>query len=796
MRLTILFLFAIVQSLLADRVPGRFIVELSTEPVTEHVARLARASGRPVRERLSSASASAHRTRVRAEQQAARARLERGTAKVLGSVDTVANALLIEAPEVDAAGLASVAGVKRVMPVRRFHMILDRAVEIHKVAEAWNRIGNDRAGAGIRIGIIDSGINANHPGFQDASLTVPASFPRVNRDSDLAYTNNKIIVARSYVDLLPGFDRDSSAQDRVGHGTALAMAAAGIRNAGPLATIAGMAPKAYLGSYKIFGSPGSDETTTEDVILKAIDDAVADGMDIINLSFGTDYAPRLSDDPSVQAVERATQAGVIVVVAAGNNGPDYTTIASPATAPSAIAVGATTSDRTFSASVEVSGLSSFVAVAGSGSAQSTPVTGLLADVATIDGEGLACSALPAASLSNRVALILRGTCTFETKLMNAQNAGALAGLIYAREESPSPVGMQVGIATLPAEMISHQDGTTIKNTLASQAELIATLKFTLNAVPTIGNRLAGFSAAGPNVDISIKPDVMAVGNFVYTATQSVDPRSSMYSSDGYILVNGTSFSAPIVAGAAALLKSARPGLTVDQYRSLLLNTTTALEYASIQQAGAGLLNLDAAVTSTVTAYPASLSLGAGNGDPQIARTIRITNFGPAHEAFQVDTPAFTGGVTTSTYEIAAGASLDVPVSWTGAGLTPGAYQGFVTVSGTTSGSRIRIPFWYAVASGSAGHIAMVDLESGGRPGERYSDAIMFRLLEASGITIPGAQPEISVVSGGGEVLEISSYDGQIPGLIGVTVRLGPTPGDNVFRIQSGGVIRDVTIPGQ
>src|SRR5207245_3358415 len=103
-----------------------------------------------------------------------------------------------------------------------------------------------------------------------------------------------------------------------------------------------------------------------DQILKATDDAAADDIDIINLSLGDDLAPRLSDDLEVQAVERASQAGVIVVVAAGNNGPDLNTISSPATAPSAIAVGATTNDRTFAASVEVPGLSSLVALPGDG----------------------------------------------------------------------------------------------------------------------------------------------------------------------------------------------------------------------------------------------------------------------------------------------------------------------------------------------------------------------------------------------------------------------------------------------
>src|SRR5437879_6770530 len=100
----------------------------------------------------------------------------------------------------------------------------------------------------------------------------------------------------------------------------------------------------------------------------------------------------------VQAIERASQASVIVVVAAGNNGPDLNTISSPATAPSAIAVGASSNDRTFATSVEVPGLPSVVATLGDGPTPSTPITALLADVAALDQDGLACVALPANSL--------------------------------------------------------------------------------------------------------------------------------------------------------------------------------------------------------------------------------------------------------------------------------------------------------------------------------------------------------------------------------------------------------------
>ncbi len=785
--------------LIAGTIPGRYIVELETEPVVEHVARQA------TRSRLGGSEAASHRLRVRAEQQSVRQQLEAHQATVRDSVETVANALFVEMSGADAARqLAALPGVKRVTPVRQVYMNLDRAAVLHKVAEAWSRIGDDKAGAGIKVAIIDSGIQSSHDAFKDTSLTVPEGFPRYNRASDIAYTNSKVIVARSYVQMLD-FDPDISAMDHVGHGTALAMAAAGVRSAGPLATISGMAPKAFLGSYKVFGTPGYNDSSSDDVILKAIDDAVADGMDIINLSLGYDIAPRLADDPDVDAIERASKAGVIFTVSAGNNGPDLNTICSPATAPSAIAVGASANDRTFAASVEVPSLGTFVAIPGTGISPSVPVTATLKDVSTLDSDGLGCSAFPADSLKGSVALIRRGTCYFEDKLNNASKAGAVAAIIYAAESSPSPITMSVGTATLPAEMISYQDGAALKQALSSQPNLAVTLRFTLGSISIVAGRLTDFSAAGPNVDLSIKPDLLAVGENVYTATETGDMEGDMYDSTGFILVDGTSFSSPIVAGAAALLKAARPGLTVDQYRSLLINTATAVKgYAggtdsTVQQSGAGQLDVDAALRSTVAAYPTALTFGSSSGELSLTKTLTLTNLGDATETFAIDvstSAAAKPSPATTTIELASKASVDIPVAWTATGLSAGAYEGFITITGSTSGTQARVPYWHAVSSGMPATITTLDALTSARRGSTERDAVLFRITDAPGLALTSVTPQVTVVSGGGSVLGVVNYDTDAPGLFGIDVKLGPTAGTNVFRIQAGDIVKEYSITGQ
>ena len=149
--------------------------------------------------------------------------------------------------------------------------------------------------------------------------------------ADCAFTNRKIIAARSYVRQLafeapqdPVHSRpdDYSPRDRLGHGTAVAMVAAGQTSTGPSATITGMAPKAWLGNYKVFGSPGVNDFASDDAVIMALEDALKDGMDIASISLG---APALAgpldgNDPETMAIENAVRLGMTVVVAAGNDG--------------------------------------------------------------------------------------------------------------------------------------------------------------------------------------------------------------------------------------------------------------------------------------------------------------------------------------------------------------------------------------------------------------------------------------------------------------------------------------------
>jgi subtilisin family serine protease len=757
----------------AEYLPGRYIVELQDEPVLDTPGKSARFTSR-----------SARQDAVRSAQARVRTSIEARGLPVVDAVETVVNAVVVEASETEAAALAALPGVKRVHPVRLHKRLLDRAVNLQRAQMAWDMIGgSENAGRGIRVGIIDTGIDATHPGLQDTALTAPDGFPRVGLSSDIANTNSKIIVARNY-------DRAAltSARDTEGHGTGVAMIAAGRTVFGTFGPITGIAPKAFLGNYKVF--PDGSEGAPDDYILRAIEDAIADGMDIVNLSLGSFPAERIEDDILVAALERASAAGVIVVVAAGNEGPDAATIGTPATAPSAISVGNAYSDRTFGVPVTLDGGSRWVSLPGSGPNSGSPISGLVKDVAELDPSGLACSPLPADSLRGQIAVILRGVCLFSEKINIAQQAGAVAAVVYTHAQEPRPIVMSVGEARLPGVMISNEDGLALRAELRAKGVLTGTVEFPRQAMLIDSRQLGDSSSKGPSVDHAIKPEILAVGTHVYTAgTQPA-----------FQVGTGTSFSSPMVAGAAAVLKAARPGLTAAQYKSLLINNASIFMNAAgvlpIQQAGAGLLDLFAAVTSTISASPQVLSFGAGSGTFEQSKRLLVTNLGAQAGSFSVNLVPYGGApmpdVNRRDFQLAPGASEELIVSFNGSSTTPGDYSGLIVVRGPAG--EIRVPYWYAVASTSAANIMVIDGNPNATNSASSRQIFFLRPTDLAGIAVAG-EPKVTVEKGDGSLNGIQQSS-VYPGFYRLDVRLGPVRGENVFVVEAGGLQRRITVTAE
>ena len=759
-------------------VPGRYVVELAGDAAATAAAK--QGSRFAARE----TGFVARRAAVRQSQTDARTRIGELGGEILGSMDTVVNALMVSIPDARAAELSKVPGVLKVHPVYRVRPLLDHALPVHKVPDAWNTLplGRDGAGAGIKIGMIDTGIDASNAAFSDPLPPVDG-FPRVLAMGDLQFTNAKIIVAKNYTPLLPD-GGEPDANDRDGHGTGTSMAAAGGTVTGPYGAITGVAPKAYLGSYKVLDANGG----TSDVIAKAVDDAVADGMDVLNISLGSYVASYSDIDPSaidMAAMEAATQAGVVVVVAAGNSGPGASSISNYGSLPDVITLGAIMNDRVLGYAITVMGVAPYAAFPGNGPDPGLAIAGPLWDVATVDPTGLACSPLPPGSAAGMVVLVLRGTCTFESKIDNVAAGGALAAIIN-NNGTGSPFtsdGQAVGAATLPAMFVSQADGADLTARAAASPGLQATLDFSGATAFAVRTDLTSFTSRGPNIGSAMKPDLVAVGEEIVTAAQNTFPSGESYDPSGFIDTAGTSFSTPLAAGAAAVLKAARPGLTQPQYRSLLINSAGAATSgpgvpATVQQAGSGVLNVAAALGGTVAAYPTALNFGTGSGAINSTLNLTLSNIGTVSDTYSIratpvgDSPA--PALSTDTVQLDPNGSQPLSATVNASGLAPGEYQGYLQVTGTATSNVTTIPYWFAVPGSDPAGITVLYQDYYDQIRSVSYGAVVFRIVDIAGLPYTGAlTPRIAMTAGGGSIRN-AYRAGDIPGTYAVDIRAGTT----------------------
>ncbi|MEM1439825.1 MAG: S8 family serine peptidase [Pseudomonadota bacterium] len=641
---------------------------------------------------------------------------------------------------------------------------------------------NGLTGEGIVIGIVDSGITPDAESFRD---TREADRPRAcrsewarvsllgrwlcaryrRRPAVLSFEppenwggacvageqftaddcNNKLIGARFYPEGAQATGQlDAgeilSARDADGHGTHIAATAAGnpvraILNGSDVDGIRGIAPRARIAAYKAcWLRPGATRASCQvSDLVRAIDDAVADGVDIINYSIGTN-TETLANADDVALLE-ATRAGVLVVVAAGNNGPLLGTVGSPAASPWVISVAATS--RTGSRFREASEILTPPSLAGryaSTEAQFTPQltdTGsITANVVRVDDGDTSSPAGEAGSIRDgcqtltnanevdgRIALIARGACTFDEKITNAETAGAVAAIVFNTTGDPV---LMVGDGTdinIPAVSIGAADAALIVDALADGETVQATLAAGLFLSETDpGNRVANFSSRGPSLAAQavLKPDVAAPGVDILAAMSPDVANGTKGQRYGYL--SGTSMAAPHVAGVAALLAEAHPDWTPDMLRSALMTTARqdivtadGVSEATPFDIGAGHIVPNAARTPGLV-YPATgadydafvcgiedypidaarcneLAAAGASFDPQalnqpamavpeltssrtITRTVTATRAGNWRARLLVPI-GFTASVTPGTLSLAAGESAQYAVTLTAVDAAPG-----------------------------------------------------------------------------------------------------------------------------
>lgn len=770
------------------------------------------------REALRSVAAESYRQQiVRAQDNLRQTAATRGF-QVTGNVDVVLNAVFVMATPDRVAELQSLPGVLGVVPMRMVRMTLNAATTLQNAPAAWAALGGQgNAGAGIKVGVIDTGIDQTHPALQDSSLSMPAGFPKCtdgHPEDCTNFTNTKVIVARSYIRLIaPGSDPanpaadsrpdDFSPRDHEGHGTAIASVIAGNPATGAV-TISGMAPKAWLGNYRVYGSSGVNDYPPESVVIQALNDAVKDGMDVINFSSGATaltgaldtgaacgLASGVSCDAMATAFENAAKSAVIVV-AAGNSGydgntyPTLGTISSPASAPSVIAVGAIYNSHYFNPGVSVAGAPSALQnMAGElGDDPYSPIGAYSApalDVTALGDNGLACSALPDGSLNGVFAIIQRGTCAFVDKVDNAYDAGALGVIMYMADGS-QPIGPgSLDYNGIPVIMISQSDGNALKAYVKSNPAAVVTIDPATTEVndQADANLLAFYSSLGPNAgDYALKPDLVAAGTSIYMAAQNYDPVGGQFSTSRYASADGTSFASPMVAGAAALVKQKHPSWTPAQIRSALINTASqdvtlddSGDTVDAQWIGAGKLDAGAAVNANVVASPTAASFGLLAAAPaNLTRQFTISNLGTSAVTLAVAvtagkassfgnlSPGVTPTVDKSSLPVAAGGTATLTVTLTGALPKSGYYTGAVTLK--AAGVSLTIPYMYLVGGSatSSYNVMAVDACSDGsgcfegivgQPiteplNPRHPHSVSLKLTDGAGLPVSGATVSWSV----------------------------------------------------
>lgn len=513
----------------------------------------------------------------------------------------VANGVVLSVSPAEAERLRGLPGVRDVHRERLYRLELSEGPELigaRAVAAGGNGLPAAR-GEGIVVGVIDSGINWSHRAFSD-NPTDSGGYSYTNPfGSGLGLCSQANVPCNDKLVGIYDFTDDSTdGRDNGGHGTHVAAIAAGNEwQTG----IGGVAPRAHIVSYRVCVDEDPSDpdagTCQGGAMLQAIDQAVDDGVDVVNFSIGGDPLDPWSS-VTARRVLNLRDAGISFVTSAGNNGPDPATVGWPAEAPWIFAVGSSTHRARTGQRVTMSGVGAWFIVYGEGSPSlpSPPLTSVpLRAGDAVGGTLEGCEAFPANAFDGGVALLRRGGCLFSEKVGNAAAAGAVA-VVMINNVSGDPIVMG-GLegTTIPAGMVRQIDGEQIRAALAGGERPISLPSATLTIRDdSLADQVSGFSSRGPSENAAglMKPNVVAPGQGIQAAF--------VPSSTSIVRQSGTSMASPHAAGAMALLRQLEPGWTPAVLSSALETTAEAEPVtgpagpADIFERGAGRIRVDRA----------------------------------------------------------------------------------------------------------------------------------------------------------------------------------------------------------
>lgn len=675
-------------------------VELAGQPVAAYVG-AALDSGTTFSE--------AQKTNVRqllGQRQAGIAAQLRGLgASIEGTFTDVFNGFRITVPAGKVRQIAHMPGVSHIYSVPTHYIDNTTTVSYLGADTTWGQTG--LTGAGVKLAIIDTGINYDHLDFAGAGWTAwhhnngtiiePGTFPtaKVIAGYDLAgdaYDPDAGIAPSPDPDPL-----DCKAVDApdVQHGTHVAGTAAGVGvmsnghtytgpyNASTLSSTSfrigpGVAPQAKLMAYRVFGCGGGTN-----LLVDALERAVRDGAQVINMSIGSPLGNAGSID-SV-ATNNASLAGVTVVVSAGNEGPSAYATGSPAVATRAISVAAMDAQASFpGATIHLATQGDVNAINANGGP--LPASGTInrfaddpstaGDSTTGEGfENLGC--FPAdytynGFVAGQIAVVDRGICARVQRAQEGQSEAAAAVVMINSSAGFPPFEHDIAGVTIPFLGVSNADGAKFDTDNSTGASATASGDI---PNPTF-KHTADFTSGGPRRgDLMIKPDVAAPGVSVFSADGGTVAQGKSLS--------GTSMASPATAGVAALVKQAHPSWVARDIKAAIVGTASPgkLDPYDLRLAGSGLATPRKAVDTQLLIYtdPGSssltfsyheLSAGPGATAYDQTKTFALRNTGGApltynfSNAFNTPDLGLVVNISPSSVVVPAHSSRNVEVTLT------------------------------------------------------------------------------------------------------------------------------------
>ena len=641
------------------------------------------------------------------------ARAKGASFEVRDTYEKVWNGLSVSASDGDIDTIRTLRDVVAVFPVATVEAPTPDSLDEPAMSSALAMTGADIAqnelgldGEGIKVAVIDSGVDYDHPDFGGNGTNGSTSFPTERVAYGYDFVGDDYNADRTAAGYQPVPRPDADPDDCQGHGTHVAgiVGADGDVDAGG---VRGVAPAVTLGAYRVFGCEGS---TTADIIVAALERAYDDGMDIINMSLGAGFIT-WPQYPTAAASDALVDDGVVVVASIGNSGANGTWSAgAPGVGEKVIGVASFDNTRFEARAFELSD-GTQVAYSPGSDAPGPPTSGTLpvSRTGTPATPNDACPGTTVGDLSGTAALIQRGDCTFHEKALAAQQAGAAAVVLYNNAPgsfSPSLAGTPE--ITVPVVAVSREDGVVIDALVAGEGTTLTWTDEDVSVENPTGGLISSFSSYGMTAELDLKPDLGAPGGLI-RSTYPLEKQP-------HAVLSGTSMSAPHVAGNVAQLLQARPDLGAEDVRPVLQNhavpalwsLNAGLGYLEpAHRQGAGMVDIAAAVQSTTGVVPGKLSLGESEAGPA-TETLTVTNTGDEAVTYTVSSvdAIATGGATNApgfylpeaTVEapeqvtVPAGGSTDVTVTITAPASPDKAQYGGYLVLTPAEGDTLRVPF--------------------------------------------------------------------------------------------------------